>query len=110
MGARAILAPAALSLTGAMLLGLAACAPAVPVPVEQAERDCLYDALSARSPRTQIAIGIGSGGHAGVGVATEFSPDYLSGRTPSQAFDACVRRRSGQAPTTPLDHQRGWIG
>lgn len=36
MGARAILAPAALSLTGAMLLGLAACAPAVPVPVEQA--------------------------------------------------------------------------
>ena len=69
-----------------------------------------YDALSARSPRTQIAIGIGSGGHAGVGVATEFSPDYLSGRTPSQAFDACVRRRSGQAPTTPLAHQRGWIG
>ena len=64
MGARAILAAASLSLAG-----LAACAPPVPVPVEQAERDCLYDAVSARSPRTSIAIGIGSGGRTGLGVA-----------------------------------------
>lgn len=105
MGARAILAAASLSLAG-----LAACAPPVPVPVEQAERDCLYDAVSARSPRTSIAIGIGSGGRTGLGVATEFSPDYLSGRTPSQAFDACVRRRSGRAPVTPLAGQPGWGG
>lgn len=89
------------------LLGLAACGP---VPVAQAERTCLEAARDARGPRGEIGVGAGSGGFRGGYVSIGVSSDYLSGRDPSEVFDNCVRRRSGQMPTRPLYDQPGWRG
>lgn len=88
-----------------VLLGLAACAP---VPVERAERACLASARDATGPRTQVGIGVGSGGYRGGFISVDLSSDYIMGRDPSAVFDACVRRRSGQMPTRPLYEQPGW--
>lgn len=89
------------------LLGLAACAP---VTVEQAERSCLGNARDAAGPRSQIGIGVGSGGYTGGYFGFEVSSDYVMGRTPSEAFDRCVRSRSGLPPSRPLEEQPGWSG
>jgi hypothetical protein len=86
-------------------LGMAACAP---VPVEQAERNCLQAARDASGPRTEIGLGLGSGGYRSGYVGFEVSSDYLYGRDPAEVFDACVRRRSGQPPKRPLQEQPGW--
>ena len=99
-------------LTGGLmtLTALAACGP---VPVDQAERSCLDDARMATGPRTNILLGVGTGGrHTGGfgGVSVAVSGDYLAGRDPAQAFDRCVMRRSGQMPVVPLQQQPGWRG
>ena len=91
------------------LLGLAACAPApVQIPVEQAERVCMVQALDARAPRTEVGLGIGSHGYRGGFVRVDMSADQILGRDPSQIFNQCVLRRSGQMPTRPLYEQPGW--
>lgn len=91
------------------LLGLAACAPApVQIPVEQAERVCMVEALDARAPRTQVGLGVGSGGYRGGFVSVDLSSDQILGRDPSQVFDRCVLNRSGRMPTRPLYEQPGW--
>ncbi|MBV0890654.1 hypothetical protein KTN05_02165 [Paracoccus sp. Z118] len=102
MRGRAILAAAALSLAG-----LAACGPQT---VAQAERSCMDDARLAIHPRTEVALGIGSGGRSAVGISTSLSSDYLTGRDPADVFDRCVLRRSGELPTRPLAAQPGWRG
>ena len=96
-GALAMLVPA--------LLGLAACAP---LPVDRAERICLDSARDATGPRTEMGIGVGSHGYRGGYVQVGVSSDYITGRDPSQVFQECVRRRSGQMPTVPLYDQPGW--
>lgn len=91
------------------LLGLAACAPApVQIPVAEAERVCMVQALDARAPRTQVGIGVGSHGYRGSFVSVDLSSDQILGRDPSQVFDQCVQRRSGQKPTRPLYEQPDW--
>ncbi|TBN52833.1 hypothetical protein EYF88_01090 [Paracoccus sediminis] len=94
------------------LIGIvAACGP---VPVEQAELTCLRDAELAQRPRTNVAVGIGTGFDGdtrGFGsVSVDLSGDYLMGRDPSQVYDRCVQRRSGQPPRRPLADQPGWTG
>lgn len=92
------------------LSGLAGCGP---VPVAQAERICLDDARLATGPRTHVAVGIGSNGRSVRpfgGVAVELSGDYVMGRDPTETFDRCIMRRSGQMPTRPLAEQPGWGG
>lgn len=88
------------------LLGLAACAP---IPVQQAERACLSSVNNATGPRTEMGVGVGSGGFRGgyvqIGVS---SSDNIMGRDPSQVYANCVQRRSGQPPTVPLYEQPGW--
>jgi hypothetical protein len=90
----------------ALLLPLVACGP---VPVAQAERSCLQDARLAQAPRGEISIGVGSGGPH-VGGQIDVSSDFLLGRDPSEVFNRCVLRRSGQMPVTPLSGQPGWAG
>lgn len=87
---------------------VAACGP---VPVDQAERSCLRDAEMAERPRGSIAmsVGSGSGGTRGFGsVELEISGDYIRGRDPSDVFNRCVQRRSGQMPERALVDQPGW--
>ena len=105
MGARA--GHLALAFVGTM----AACGP---VPVEQAELTCLRDAELAVRPRTNVAVGVGTGFDGdtrGFGsVSVDLSGDYLMGRDPAQVYDRCVQRRSGQPPRRPLSDQPGWTG
>ncbi|MBM3615587.1 MAG: hypothetical protein FJX28_09190 [Alphaproteobacteria bacterium] len=86
---------------------LAACGP---LPVDQAELLCVERANEARRPRGEIALGVGSGGKAVGALDVTVSTDFLLGRDPAQVFDACVKARSGQVPTRPLDAQPGWVG
>lgn len=91
------------------LAGLAACAPApVRIPVEQAEQVCMVQALDARAPRTQVGLGVGSHGYRGGFVSVDLSSDQILGRAPSEIFNRCVQRRSGQMPTRTLYEQPGW--
>ncbi|WP_268942202.1 hypothetical protein [Paracoccus benzoatiresistens] len=94
-----------------LLSALAACGP---VPVEQAELTCLRDAELAVRPYTEVAVGVGSdfdGDTDAFGaVSVELSGDYLRGRDPSEVYDRCVLRRSGQPPRRPLAEQPGWAG
>lgn len=99
-GARRVL----MALAPAML-GLAACAP---LPVDQAERICRDSARDALGPRTRAGFGVGSEGVRGGFIEVGISSDYVMGRDPSQIFQECVQRRSGQMPTRPLYEQPGW--
>ncbi|HRO14655.1 MAG TPA: hypothetical protein PLL33_06365 [Paracoccus sp. (in: a-proteobacteria)] len=94
----------------ALSAGLAACGP---VPVAQAERSCMEDARAATGPRSEVALGIGTDGHRVrpmSSVEISVSSDYVMGRDPSDVFNRCVMRRSGQFPTRPLAQQPGWRG
>ncbi|MFT4013994.1 MAG: hypothetical protein QM682_11435 [Paracoccus sp. (in: a-proteobacteria)] len=95
----------ALPLLGLALPALVACAP---LSVDQAERVCLDQARDATGPRTEMGMGIGSGGYRGGFVQVGLSSDYIMGRDPSKVFADCVQRRSGQKPTRPLYDQPGW--
>lgn len=86
------------------LLMLAACAP---IPVDEAERQCLAEARAARAPQGEVLVGGGTGGF-GAQVTIDVSTDYLAGRDPAAVFDACVLRRSGNPPSRPLTSQPGW--
>ena len=89
----------------AALAPLLACLPLLagcgPVPVAQAERMCLDEALLAERPRGTIAAGMSSTGRPVGGIALQVSSDYLLGRDPEQVWQSCVMNRSGQLPTRP---------
>lgn len=86
---------------------LAACGP---VPVAQAERQCLDRAQLAAKPRGMVSAGVSSGGDTRAGLKLEVSSDYLLGRDPSAIFDLCVQQKSGQPPTRPLYSFPEWRG
>ncbi|MFD1881994.1 hypothetical protein [Paracoccus pacificus] len=97
-------------LTVLAAVGLAGCGP---VPVEQAERQCLDTADRATGPRGKVGIGMSTDGHrtrVGTGLSFEISSDYVMGRDPADAFNRCVLNRSGRMPTRPLYEQPGWRG
>ena len=103
-------AAAGIILTGPLLVALSACGP---VSVAQAERDCLRSAELAQRPRGEVAIGVGGGGGSSTTfghVSMDISSDYVMGRDPSDVFNRCVVRRSGQMPTRVLADQPGWRG
>ncbi len=82
----------------ALLAPLAACGP---VPLAQAEADCLDRAMLAEQPRGEVHIGISSDGGPYVSGEIGVSADYLSGRDPSAVYDECVFQRAGQMPSRP---------
>ncbi|MBW6507018.1 MAG: hypothetical protein K0B00_09735 [Rhodobacteraceae bacterium] len=97
-------APAAYVL--AMAAVVAACGP---MPLQQAETECLEDARLAVQPRGEVGIGAGTGGASGFANIT-ISSDFLLGRDPSAVFDACVVNKSGQRPSQPLYSRSDWKG
>lgn len=82
-----------------LLLPLIACGP---VSREQAERDCLHTARLAEQPRGSVGVGVDSNGKVQPQFDVTVSSDYLSGRDPSQVYDSCVMRKSGQMPSRPF--------
>lgn len=86
-----------------LLLAIAGCGP---VPLAQAERDCLEDARLAERPRGTLELGLGSGGRRHGALAVEISADYLAGRDPEKVWQSCVYSRSGQIPTRPYSALR----
>lgn len=86
-------------LAGVLLL--AGCA-AAPIPVAQAESECLAQpAGQAMRPTTRIGIGIGAGPH-GVhpraGVSVGLSSAGVAPADPAAAYARCVQARAGQPP------------
>lgn len=96
-------------LAAIVLLGtVAGCGP---VPVQQAERNCMQDARAATGPRGEIAMGVGTDGHhvrPVTRVELSISSDYVMGRDPADVFNRCVMRQSGEMPTRPLYDKPGW--
>jgi hypothetical protein len=86
---------------------LVACGP---IPVQQAERQCLERALLAKQPRGEVAVGVNSNGKAAGSFDVTVSSDFLFGRDPSAVFDICVQQKSGQAPSRPLYSFPEWKG
>ncbi len=89
------------------VLGLAACGP---VPLAQAERECLQRARLAQAPHGSVSVGGNSRGQVGTSVDITVSSDFLRGRDPSAVFNACVQQKSGQFPARALYDQPGWQG
>lgn len=86
---------------------VAACGP---IPVEQAERQCLERARLAQQPRGEIGVGVDSTGTARGNFEVTVTSDYIMGRDPSAVYDLCVQQKSGQAPTRPLYSFPEWKG
>jgi hypothetical protein len=82
----------------AALLPLLACGP---VSRAQAERECLSQARLAEHPRGSVGVGMDSTGKLSPTFDVTISSDYLQGRDPSQLYDNCVMRRSGEMPSRP---------
>lgn len=80
---------------------LSACATG-PVSVEQAMTECADRARAAARPTGNLAVGVGTGGPS-VGLRVGVTSDFLAGRSPEFVYDDCVRRKSGVAPTRPLE-------
>ncbi len=109
MGTHAV-APANRTGRAGVVLSVLLLASCGPIPVQRAERECLEQARAATAPRGKIWVGGNSAGRTGGGVEVTISSDYVLGRDPSQVFDACVMRRSGQRPSRPLIEQPDWTG
>jgi hypothetical protein len=90
-----------------IFLALAACAP---IPLPQAERQCVQQARLAQQPRGEVAFGVGTGGRRSAEVEVEVTSDFLTGRDPSVVYETCVRQKAGQAPSRPLFAHPDWTG
>lgn len=88
-------------------LALFACGP---IPVHQAERQCMERARLAQQPRGEVGVGVGSNGKTRGSFEIEISSDFIMGRDPSAVYDLCVQQKSGQAPTRPLYSFPEWKG
>ena len=80
----------------AVALCLSACGP---VSLAQAEAECLTQARLAEQPRGTVGVGIGSDGKPKLRGHVTITSDYLQGRDPSQVYQNCVVRRSGEFPS-----------
>jgi hypothetical protein len=85
---------------GALGVGLLALVACGPIPVAQAERECLEQARLAERPRGHVGIMAGNFG-VQTSLGLEVSTDYLAGRDPEEVYTQCVMRRSGEAPRRP---------
>lgn len=93
------------------LAAVAACEP-TNVPVATAEAQCARNVMASgpATPTVSIGIGTGSGNwnpnrrgvSTGVAVATTIPVGGAATASLSDQYDACVLRRSGQLPVTPL--------
>jgi hypothetical protein len=90
-----------------LFLALAACGP---VPLDQAERQCVERARLAQQPRGEVAVGVGSGGRRSGAFSIEVTSDFLAGNDPEAVYNSCVRQKAGQSPSRPLSAQPGWTG
>ncbi|RWR32297.1 hypothetical protein D2T29_08880 [Sinirhodobacter populi] len=88
------------------LTALSACGP---VPVEQAEAQCLARLHSDRPISGEAGMGVSDRGLRSV---TKMTIDLKAGTggDPSAAFDRCVYDRSGRMPTRPLYARTDWRG
>lgn len=94
----------------ALVAVLAGCGP---IPVEQAERNCLKTAQRVYGPRTEVSLGVGIGDgkpRTYSSVSFEVSSASLNRRDPAESFARCVQGQSGQPPLVPLENQPGWQG
>ena len=96
-------------MVGAGILALLVMASCGPIPVDQAEAQCLEPARMATGPHGSVAFGADSSGHTGMSVSIGVSSDFLQGNDPSDVFNRCVVQKSGQYPTRPLQQQPGWV-
>lgn len=96
--------PAAYALLLAALV--AACGP---IPLRQAETECLEQARLAAQPRGEFGLGVGTNGPSGF-LDITISSDFVLGRDPSAVFDTCVINKSGQRPSQPLYSRTDWKG
>lgn len=94
-----------ISLAFAALLPLLACGP---IPVDQAERQCLESARLAQQPRGTVGIGASSDGRVAGSLELTISSDFIMGRDPADVFNSCVQQKSGQFPSRTLYDQPGW--
>jgi hypothetical protein len=78
---------------------LASCGP---IPVEQAEQQCIEPARLAQKPRGSVGFVADSNGNFGTSVTIGISNDYLQGRDPNQVYQSCVFNKSGQNPLRPF--------
>ena len=81
-----------------------------PIPVQQAEKQCLQRALLAKQPRGEVGFGANSNGKTVANFELNVSSDYLLGRDPSAVYDICVEQKSGQAPSRSLYSFPEWKG
>ena len=81
-----------------------------PIPLAQAERQCLERARLAQQPRGEVALGANSNGKAVGSFEVNISSDFILGRDPSAVYDICVQQKSGQAPSRPLYSFPEWKG
>ncbi|WP_103334502.1 hypothetical protein [Pseudotabrizicola formosa] len=88
-------------------LMLLACGP---IPVPQAERECLQRARLAQQPRGEAAVGFDSEGGMRTRFEMDITSDFITGRDPSAVYDSCVYQKSGQAPSRPLYSFPEWKG
>jgi len=94
---------------GALVAGLAlaACAP---IPVEQAEAQCLA-LVQPKAPLTgEAAMGVTSGGDFASKVELTVNLGSGGNADPSAVFDRCVYQKSGRMPTRPLYSRTDWKG
>lgn len=89
-----------------LALAVTACGP---IPVADAERQCLARAYDATGPHGEVLVGVADG-KARSRVSLDISTDYLAGRDPSAVFDQCVLQKSGQMPRRPLTSRPDWTG
>lgn len=101
----------ALPLTAAAVL-LACCAPPAPIPVGQAEAQCVQNVLQGGGSSSQVTVGIGTGnvgwggGWGGTGIAMSTALPVGGGTgSPAQQYTDCVIRKSGQPPVTPFNQR-----
>lgn len=89
------------------LLLLAACGP---IPLQDAERQCMRRAELAERPRGYIEMGAGSGGRTYTGLEISASSDFFMGRDPAAVYQSCVYQKSGEMPSRPYYDRPDWRG
>jgi hypothetical protein len=86
---------------------LAACGP---IPVEQAEAQCLRQVQPTSPISGEVGVGVGSGGRVLSNVDLNINLGAQMGRDPAAVYDRCVYNKSGQLPTRPLYSRTDWKG